>query len=139
MNQKRNDLNINFRVSADFSAAFVSKIYFPEQRPTTTALAVTKLHASRSRKDFSSSHLTCSADASLRYIVASFAMLRVLDCLHTPWHHWLLSSCRNWLVVFKLWGTTVRIYLTRNTPPGSEMTNSCFSYNAIAAFLENAA
>jgi hypothetical protein len=48
-----------------------------------TIVAVTKVHASRPRKDFiiSPPH---RAAISQQYSVASFVMLRVLSCLHSP-------------------------------------------------------
>jgi hypothetical protein len=48
-------------------------------RGRSTIAAVTKLHASRPRKDF-----TPRAALRHQYSVTSFATLRVLSCLHSP-------------------------------------------------------
>jgi hypothetical protein len=56
---------------------------------THSTVAVTKLHASRPRKNFTP--LTARL-LSQQYSVASFAALRVLSCLHSPG---LRCSCCN--------------------------------------------
>jgi hypothetical protein len=54
-----------------------------------TVVAVTKLHASRSRKDFSAPY---RAALSQQYSVASFSKVRVLSCLYSSG---LRCSCYN--------------------------------------------
>jgi hypothetical protein len=56
---------------------------------SNTILAVTTLHASRPRKDFTSPY---HAALSNQFSVATFATLRVLNCLHSPGLH---CSCYN--------------------------------------------
>jgi hypothetical protein len=58
-------------------------------RSPPSIVAVTKLHASRSRKDFTPPY---RAALSQQYSVDSFATLRVLSCVHWPG---LRCSCCN--------------------------------------------
>jgi hypothetical protein len=62
----------------------------------STTAAVSSLHASRLRKDLTPYH----AALSQQYSVASFATLRILNCLHSP--RLRCSSCNGVLFRFDL-------------------------------------